>query len=67
MAQTDRTIREDAQWVKITRDSKAQTFTFARGDAGALKAKEVQTYTFNNIRTWADAESHAKSRMAVYQ
>jgi hypothetical protein len=53
--------------VKITRDSQARSFTFARGDSGAAKAKEVQEYPFSVMPTWADAEEFAKRRMANYQ
>lgn len=65
--QTEKTIRAGSQWVKITRDSNARKFVFARGNAGALKAKEVQTYPFTFIPTWDDAIKHAQERMAAYQ
>lgn len=61
-----KTIRTDRQWVKITRDSNARQFTFYRGDKGVLKAKEVQSFSFTFIQTWADAKEHALLRMASY-
>ena len=67
MSQTNRTIREGSQWVKVTRDSKARTFTFARGDAGVMKANDIRTYPFAFVPTWADAEGLAKSNMATFQ
>jgi len=62
--QTEKTVRAHSQWVKITRDGGARQFTFARGDDGALKAKEVQSFPFSAIPTWADATVHAAQRMA---
>jgi hypothetical protein len=67
MPPTSRTIREGSQWVKVTRDSAARTFTFARGNAGDVKACDVTAYPFKYIQTWADAEDHAKSKMVPYQ
>lgn len=60
--QTEKTIRAGSQWVKITRDSNARKFVFARGNAG-----EEQTYPFTFIPAWDDAIKHAQERMAAYQ
>jgi hypothetical protein len=67
VAQTDRTMREGALWMKITRDSKARTFTFARGYAGDAKAVEIQSFPFKRIPTWAEAEAHAQGNLSAYQ
>lgn len=63
---TEKTIRTDSHWMKITRDSKARTFTFAMGYQGDFKAHEIKKYSFSFMPTWTDAEEHAKTHMAVF-
>jgi len=63
---TDRTIRSDCQWVKITRDNKERTFTFARGYKGKYQAQEMQTYSFKYVPNWAEATEKATTIIATY-
>lgn len=63
---TEKTIRTQGQWLKITRDSKNKTFTFARGYENDLQATEVQTYSFKWIQNWTDAKEHATRTLATY-
>jgi len=63
---TEKAIRANDQWVKITRDSNAHKFTFARGYAEVLQAHEEQSFSFEFMPTWAYAVEHAQRRMAVY-
>lgn len=65
--QTSKTLRSDRQWVKIVRDSDDRKFTFYRGNLGESRAHEEQSYPFEFVPTWAEAEKHAQERMAAYQ
>jgi len=60
---TDRTIRTDSSWVKITRDNKNRTFTFAKGYKGETKAHEISTLTFKWIANWSEAVNRANGLM----
>jgi hypothetical protein len=63
---TERYIRNKGQWVKITRDSKARTFSFARGYDGNFQAVTVQTWPMSAIPTWVDAEYFAQRAIDTY-
>lgn len=62
---TERTIRTDSQWVKITRDNKKRTFTFARGYVGEWQARDVDELSFSWIANWTEAADRA-NRMMTY-
>lgn len=61
---TERYLRSHGQWVKVTRNHAARTFTLARGWGGEVKAHAVQVYTFKYLPTWADAEALAAQHIA---
>lgn len=63
---TERTIRASGQWVKITRDNKKRTFTFARGYASKMQAHEISTLSFKWIPNWAEAQDRANRTIATY-
>ena len=62
---TDKTIRTEQQWVKITRDNRQRSFTFAKGYKGNFTAHQIETLTFKWVANWADAVDHA-NRMMTY-
>jgi len=56
MAQiTEKTIRTENVWVKITRDNKNRTFTFARGYVGEPVAHNIETMSFEWLPNWSEA------------
>jgi hypothetical protein len=63
---TDKTIRTETQWLKITRDNKAKTFTFARGYSGNYQAHEIETLTFKWVANWKEAVERAESKLATF-
>lgn len=63
---TERTIRTEQQWVKITRDNKERTFTFARGYKSDFTAHDVQTLSFKWVANWEEATDKANRTMAAY-
>jgi hypothetical protein len=63
---TDRTIRASGQWIKITRDNKERTFTFARGYENELQAHEIQTLPFKWVANWTEATDKANRTIATY-
>lgn len=63
---TERTIRAANQWVKITRDNKDRTFTFARGYAGNYQAHEIFTLPFKWVANWTEAQDKANRTIATY-
>lgn len=56
---TDRTLRTDSAWCKITRDNKDRTFTFAKGYKGEYTAATIETLSFKWVANWTEAETHA--------
>ena len=60
---TDRTMRTDSAWVKITRDNKARTFTFAKGYAGQYAAHTIETLSFKWVANWTEAITRASGMM----
>jgi hypothetical protein len=64
---TERTIRADKQWVKITRDNKKREYTFARGYEGQYKANNIRVQPFTILLNWYEAEDWAKYMMSAYK
>ena len=62
---TDKTVRSETQWVKITRDNKERSFTFARGDKGSFTAHQIETLTFKWVANWTEATERA-NRLMTY-
>jgi hypothetical protein len=60
---TDRTMRTDSAWVKITRDNKERTFTFAKGFQGEYSAHTIETLSFKWVANWAEAITRAADMM----
>ncbi len=60
---TDRTMRTDSAWVKITRDNKARTFTFAKGYTGEYTARQIETLSFKWVANWTEAITRASGMM----
>lgn len=58
---TDRTIRNQSCWVKITRDNKERKFTFAKGYAGNYQAHQIETLPFKWVANWKEASDRANS------
>jgi hypothetical protein len=63
---TEKYIRTDAQWLKITRDSKAKTFTFARGYKNSFEAHDIEVISFKWISNWKEAFERAEIKLATY-
>ena len=63
---TEKTIRASGQWVKITRDNKDRTFTFARGYEGQFKAHESKTLPFKWVANWTEAVESANRTIATF-
>lgn len=63
---TEKTIRTNGRWVKITRDNKDRTFTFAVGRDGNFFAHHVDTLTFKWVANWDEAKSRAESLTTYY-
>ena len=63
---TEKTIRNDSQWVKITRDNKKRTFTFARGFKNQIEAHNIETWGFEWVKTWNDAIEKANDKLVIY-
>jgi len=62
---TERTIRTNGKWIKITRDNKQRTFTFAIGYQGEFKAHQIEgVYSFKWVANWTEATERAM-RMAT--
>jgi len=63
---TDKTIRTSGQWIKITRDNKDRTFTFARGYTGQYQSNEIETLPFKWVANWTEALDRANRTLAAY-
>lgn len=63
---TEKTIRAFGQWIKITRDNKDRTFTFARGYDGNFEAAEIETYSFKWVANWTEAKDKADRTIQTY-
>ena len=60
---TDRTVRTETKWVKITRDNKKRNFTFAKGYKGKYTAQEQETISFKWVANWSEATDRANRLM----
>jgi len=61
---TEKYVRTDSQWVKITRDNKERTFTFARGYKGQVTARDIDTLSFKWVANWTEAIDRANTQMS---
>jgi hypothetical protein len=64
---TEKTVRTDGQWLKISRDNTKRTFTFARGYAGQYTANEIEILSFKWIANWTEALARANNTLADYR
>jgi hypothetical protein len=64
---TERTIRADKQWVKITRDNQKRNYTFAVGREGQYKAHNIRVQPFTVLPNWLEAEDWAKYMMTAFK
>jgi len=63
---TEKTVRSNDQWVKITRDNQARKFTFARGYNHNYSATEIFSYSFKWCANWSDAVDFAQRSIKSY-
>ena len=63
---TEKYVRSDNQWVKITRNNKDRTFTFAHGWKGEFTAHNIETINFKWIANWSVAIDKANRTIATY-
>lgn len=63
---TEKTIRTESQWVKITRNNKNCTFTFARGYKNQISAHDIETLSFKWVANWTEAFDRANRMIAAY-
>lgn len=63
---TEKYVRTNSQWVKISRDNEKRTFTFARGFANQFQAHDVHTLPFKFVANWSEATSRAEQLIAIY-
>lgn len=63
---TEKYVRSNSQWVKITRDNQNRTFTFARGLKDQFQAHNIEEYKFKWVANWAEAKDKAERMMAIY-
>ena len=61
---TERTVRTESKWVKITRDNKERAFTFAKGYKGEYTAHEIETLSFKWVANWSEATARANIAMS---
>ena len=52
--------------LKITRDNKAKTFTFARGYKGSYQAHDIETLSFKWVANWNEAVERAEKQIATF-
>lgn len=57
---TEKMVRVNQKWVKITRDNAERTFTFAKGFDGQALAYDVVTLPFKWAPNWKEAVWHAE-------
>lgn len=63
---TDKTFRNENKWVKITRDNKEKTFTFALGDKGEFQAYNINSLKFKWCANWTEAQTRANYLMTNF-
>jgi hypothetical protein len=63
---TEKTVRTANQWMKITRDNKDRTFTFARGYKDQFQATEIETYPFKWVANWTEALEKADRTLTTF-
>lgn len=63
---TEKYVRKNGQWVKIIRNNKDRTFTFARGYNHNFAAHDIETIKFKWIANWNDAIDHANRKIEIY-
>lgn len=63
---TEKYVRSEGQWVKITRDNQQRTFTFARGYKNQFEATDIETLNFKWVANWSEALQRANSMIANY-
>ena len=63
---TDKTIRTENCWLKISRDNKKRTFTFALGYTGKYQAHNIETMSFKWIPNWSEALISAHRMINTY-
>lgn len=63
---TEKYVRSDSQWVKITRDNQSRTFTFARGYRDQVQAYDIEELKFKWVANWTEAKDKAERMMAAY-
>lgn len=63
---TEKYVRSDSQWVKITRDNQNRTFTFARGYKNEFTAQDIETLTFKWVANWTEAINRANNMIGSY-
>jgi len=63
---TEKYVRNETQWLKITRDNKAKTFTFARGYKGSYQAHDIETLSFKWVANWNEAVERAEKQIATF-
>lgn len=63
---TEKTIRANTRWVKITRDNKNRNFTFAVGRDGDFSAHHIDTLSFKWVANWDEAKARAESLTTCY-
>ena len=63
---TEKYVRSDSQWVKITRDNQSRTFTFARGYKNNFTASDIETLSFKWVANWKEAVERAESKLATF-
>lgn len=63
---TEKYVRSDSQWVKITRDNQSRTFTFARGYKNNFTASDIETLSFKWVSNWTEAINRANNMIGSY-
>lgn len=61
---TEKYVRTESKWVKITRDNQKRTFTFAVGYKGEFTAHDVQELPFKWVANWTEAIERANTTLS---
>jgi len=65
MRYTEKYVRSDSRWVKITRDNKERKFTFACGWKNQYAANQIETLSFKWVANWTEAIDRASKMIAA--